>query len=413
MLTCTQAQTLIIRTIDDQSLSADARVILRQHLSVCANCRDEYETQHEVRRLLALQIEDRLPPGFTERLNARLARQKPKARRTRRHPDAPATIGARDASQGEPHNRPAMASAAMPASASTAPASLSASAQAPALRSEPFTQTSWRRGPSWGVWTARLIPVAATLALIVADGRFRASMPPPPEPSFTSSSADSSASTASTMMPGDAPVRRRDHDRPSTDALHQPARPTSAPGTIQATTIVLPKDAQELVPASAGDSRAALLRARAVTGSASASTAATSSVSLESAPIDLTLRPLVLTPDVAEELKLSGAQRKQIAEIYDSRRHAFHEILENTRKRVEIERHETDAAIERVLTREQRKQYRERLASQGSTILQTTPAPLPDPARSGMPSDRSVVPGPTPRSPISPTSPSVPPFDWR
>ena len=188
---------------------------------------------------------------------------------------------------------------------------------------------------------------------------------------------------------------------------------------VQATTTVVPKHARVPVPPRAGDPGdpdATLLGARAVTGVAPTSTAAMPSALSRSAPIELSIHPPVLAPDVAADLKLSDVQRRQIAEIYDMRRLALREILESTRKRVEMERSQIDAAIERVLTPEQRKQYRERLASQGSTIVETTPASLPAPEQPGLPPrlaspDRSVAPVPLPLSPILPASPAPPPFE--
>jgi hypothetical protein len=72
MLTCGDAYGLIVRTIDDARLSGGERAALRRHLASCPRCRDEYETQHDVRRLLVLHIQDGVPTGFAERLNARL-----------------------------------------------------------------------------------------------------------------------------------------------------------------------------------------------------------------------------------------------------------------------------------------------------------------------------------------------------
>lgn len=74
MLTCNDANALIVRTLDEARLSGGERLALRRHLTSCARCRCEYETQHDVRRLLVLHIQDPLPAGFDERLSARLAR---------------------------------------------------------------------------------------------------------------------------------------------------------------------------------------------------------------------------------------------------------------------------------------------------------------------------------------------------
>jgi hypothetical protein len=118
MLTCNDANALIVRTIDD-ALSGGERAALRRHLVSCAHCRDEYETQHGVRRLLVLHLQDRLPDGFDERLRARLAQ---------------------------------------------------ASRPLPALAFGAMRRDTHGLGRTWAV---RLIPLAATLALIVAGTSMR------------------------------------------------------------------------------------------------------------------------------------------------------------------------------------------------------------------------------------------------
>jgi len=80
MTTCRTTRALIARTIDAHPLPAAARTTLRQHLLTCARCRAEYDTQHAVRRLLTLHIEEQPPPGFEARLNARLAQVSPVSR---------------------------------------------------------------------------------------------------------------------------------------------------------------------------------------------------------------------------------------------------------------------------------------------------------------------------------------------
>jgi hypothetical protein len=120
MLTCNDANVLIVRTIDD-ALSGAERAALRRHLGSCARCRGEYETQHEVRRLLVLHIQDRLPAGFDDRLRARLAQT------SRPETSRPLTFGA-------------------------------------------MQRDKRGRGRAW---TLRLIPLAATLALIVAGTSVR------------------------------------------------------------------------------------------------------------------------------------------------------------------------------------------------------------------------------------------------
>jgi hypothetical protein len=119
MLTCSDANDLIVRTIDD-ALSGGERAALRRHLVSCACCRAEYETQHEVRRLLVVHLHDRLPSGFDERLRARLA-----------HASRPLVFGAMQRATSD---------------------------------------TRDMRGRKWAL---RLIPLAATLALIVAGTSVR------------------------------------------------------------------------------------------------------------------------------------------------------------------------------------------------------------------------------------------------
>jgi anti-sigma factor RsiW len=133
MLTCSDANTLIVRSMDDDGLSDEARATLRRHMAACERCRDEYETQHDVRRLLALHIEDPLPAGFAERLSARLVQES-----TQRPVDLE-------------RNTPATA--------------------APLRWSE--VQSAWRRNTRWHTPAFRLTPVAATLALIVAGATRR------------------------------------------------------------------------------------------------------------------------------------------------------------------------------------------------------------------------------------------------
>lgn len=93
--------------------------------------------------------------------------------------------------------------------------------------------------------------------------------------------------------------------------------------------------------------------------------------------VELGAVPPKLAPELAEELQLSDTQRKKIEAIYDMRQHALDEILDSTRKRVELERDQTLAAVERVLTPNQRKQYRERCASQESSFATRQAVPLP------------------------------------
>jgi hypothetical protein len=176
-MTCNEAYALIVRTIDDARLSGEKRAALRRHLLSCECCRAEYETQHEVRRLLVLHIQDRdqLPAGFAERLSARLAR-------TSRPPAAPT------------------------AAPSMNPRWLQGDA-------EHVT----RRDVRARTWILRLFPIAATLALIVTGASVREGASPSSvssdSPDGISSDAAAGQPRASTtiVLPRDegAPRRRR------------------------------------------------------------------------------------------------------------------------------------------------------------------------------------------------------------
>lgn len=130
MLTCNDAHALIVRTIDDARLSGAERASLRRHLVSCARCRGEYETQHDVRRLLVLHIQDPLPEGFDERLSARLART----------------------------------SRSLPAHADVASAP---------RRHAMEVEDVWRRGMRRRAWALRIAPLAAALVLMGAGTSVR------------------------------------------------------------------------------------------------------------------------------------------------------------------------------------------------------------------------------------------------
>jgi predicted anti-sigma-YlaC factor YlaD len=190
MLTCNDAYVLIVRTIDDARLSGDERAALRRHLGACATCRGEYETQHEVRRLLVIHIQDQLPAGFDERLNARLAQT-----------SRPLTSGlVRD----------------------TTPPS--------AIPRWPEVEAARHRDMRGRTWALRLIPLAATLALIVAGTSVRDGAPP--------------FGPLSEAQPGTRSVAGAQSDEPA-DAPSA-AGPASVRGTASGqprafTTIVLPR----------------------------------------------------------------------------------------------------------------------------------------------------------------------------
>jgi hypothetical protein len=139
-------------------LSGERRAALRRHLLSCACCRAEYETQHEVRRLLVLHIQDRdqLPAGFAERLSARLARTS----RPAAAPTAAPSMNPRWLQGGVEHVR--------------------------------------RRDTRARTWGLRLFPIAATLALIVAGASVREGASPS---SVSSDSSDAISSDATAGQP--------------------------------------------------------------------------------------------------------------------------------------------------------------------------------------------------------------------
>jgi hypothetical protein len=319
MLTCKRARMLIVRTIDAGILSAEARASLRHHLVWCAPCREEYEAQYEVRRLLALQVECKLPARFTERLNARLAQE----------PDRPAA----QQELGRP--------------ASTTPLG------------------NWELAPArdrdtrWRTRALCMVAAAATLALIVAAAQLhdlaRAFFSSSLAPSVASSSDVAPSTAAELPSPPlrEVPRRRRNLEPAPTDS---PARALKAPADRSG-------DSHE------DSTKAETLGDMAVTSPAELP-------SMPELPVELIAVTPRLAPELAKELRLSDTQRHRIEEIYDTRQRALREILQSTRQRVELERSQTDAAIERVLTPDQRQQYRERCASLGSSVLMRPAAPL-------------------------------------
>jgi anti-sigma factor RsiW len=160
MLTCNDANALIVRTLDD-ALSSAERTALRRHLASCERCRAEYETQHEVKRLLVLHMPDPLPEGFDQRLNARLART------------------SRSLPSGVVHGAPAPVAAP---------------------RFQEADDERWR-GTRGRMWALRLIPLAATFALIVAGTLVRDRSPQPVAPAMSAAPAVSS-DASSRALPG-------------------------------------------------------------------------------------------------------------------------------------------------------------------------------------------------------------------
>jgi hypothetical protein len=195
-MTCNDAYALIVRTIDDARLSGGERAALRRHLVSCACCRGEYETQHEVRRLLVLHIQDqdRLPAGFTERLSARLART----------------------------SRPTVAPSMNP--------------RWLAVDGEGDVENVRRRDTPGRTWILRLFPIAATLALIVAGASVREGAPsssvssdaPPRTQAGARSAAPAQPRAFTTIvLPRHDGVSRRRRPSPvyAEDVALAPARP--------------------------------------------------------------------------------------------------------------------------------------------------------------------------------------------
>jgi anti-sigma factor RsiW len=166
MLTCNDANDLIVRTIDD-ALSGGERAALRRHLVSCTRCRAEYETQHEVRRVLAVHLQDRLPAGFDHRLRARLAEA-----------SRPLVFGAMQRD----------------------------------LRDIRDT-----RGRTWAL---RLIPLAATLMLIVAGTSVRDDVPRPASVSGAAPGPPRAFTTVA--LPRTASDRAARRHRPSTVSPNSP-----------------------------------------------------------------------------------------------------------------------------------------------------------------------------------------------
>jgi hypothetical protein len=208
MLTCNDANVLIVRTLDDAP-SGGERAALRRHLGACARCRCEYETQHDVRRLLALHIQDRLPEGFDARLSARLAR-------TSRPLPAPAPRWME-------------------------------------------VDAARRRDTRVRTWALRLIPLAATVALIVAGSAVRDVSPRPAVSSGAGSSDAPSGRPApraftTVVLPRPDRTSRRHQPSPALPASTEdvalaPAQPVVDDGQRHAIEAVAESGARDRVTA--------------------------------------------------------------------------------------------------------------------------------------------------------------------
>ncbi len=277
MLTCRDAYALIVRSVDDSWLPETARATLRQHLRACARCREEYETQHAVRRLLALHVEEPLPAGFDDRLRARLRQLPQPSPRHAEHAGHARHAGHRRA------------------------------------------------------WALRLFPIAATLALIFTDAQLQVRQATHSRERRPPSSAVADSGARLYPLPLGPPLPR---SRRAETSRHRQQQPSPAPTTTQ---------------------------------------------------------------EAADALKLSDIQRLQIEAITDAQQQALHDILESTRKRVELERRLTDAAIARVLTPEQRRQYRDRgdrdrSAATPDRNASEGPSALPRPPASQLPPAPPIIP---------------------
>lgn len=303
MLTCRDARAVIARTIDDPRLPGDARAALRAHLAVCPSCQDEYETQHEVRRLLALHIEDPVPAGFSERLSARLAQE------TRLAPlsvPAPASVSARESREWSVSNTTSVAGASSPASE---------------VAFRPVAVAPRTRAIRWRT-VLPLLPVAATLALFVVDMQ---------RPDVAPSAATPPAPRATVATDSPIETEPSQHDAPASAAA-------AAMATRRRTSTRSIRNQQQTAsnvqPSPTGQPPAAPSSPASAT-QASASTAQNhQAAAADPANATVTSFPIVASPELANALKLSDRQRKEI-----------------------------DAAIERVLTPDQRRLYRERQAN--------------------------------------------------
>jgi anti-sigma factor RsiW len=72
-LTCADIAQFIARRADDgESIDAEVRARVDEHLAVCDSCRAALETQRNVSAVLRMRPADRVSPGFAAQLTARL-----------------------------------------------------------------------------------------------------------------------------------------------------------------------------------------------------------------------------------------------------------------------------------------------------------------------------------------------------
>lgn len=75
MLSCADANRLIVRRADGDALEAPAAAALDAHLAGCAACRDALASQRAVADLLRSRPADRVSPQFHARLSEKLDRE--------------------------------------------------------------------------------------------------------------------------------------------------------------------------------------------------------------------------------------------------------------------------------------------------------------------------------------------------
>lgn len=490
MLTCKEAHALISHAVEGR-IALRVFDPLRQHLSVCPDCREALDTQRQVKQALAARVPESLPAGFSARLAARL--------------------------DAESHRLPVGAPVPI--------------VRELTLLASPPERASWRDRSAWRTWSLRLLPIAAALVLFVwgarssDSGRTRGDAPGPEaafagsdermlewlarpntpldsllvalakgpapvrpfsgqpsgQPSDGSSAggnptnsgnraepatlAQSASSTSSTPIAGSSTAqtmgepRQPDERRsPSGQAFAAPGvtsdasdprapRSSSAPGGQVASTmgadangrIVSGANAHAGAGSIAGVHAGAAAGAGTVAGTGgiangvasgavaggangrpglmtaapAGSRAAAGSASAPApadawpAPAPLAANagglpgtvvpnavPTALAGQMAQELRLTDAQRKQIEAIYDAQRQKLSEILESNRQRLTLERRETDEAVEKVLTPRQRQRYRDMNANRGPALPLNDPALPPPVLPNGL--ELTITPPPPP-----------------
>lgn len=492
MLTCKEAHALISHAVEGR-IALRVFDPLRQHLSVCPDCREALDTQRQVKQALAARVPESLPAGFSARLAARL--------------------------DAESHRLPIGAPAPI--------------VRELTLLASPLERASWRDRSAWRTWSLRLMPIAAALVLFVWGARSSDSSrtrgdAPGPDAAFAGSDermlewlarpntpldsllvalakgpapvrpfsgqpagrpsdgssasgnptdsgnraesatlAQSAASTSSASIAGSSiaqtmgePRQPDERRSPAGQAFAAPGvaasdasdprapRSSSAPGGQVASTTGADTNGRSVgsANAQAGAGSIAGVHAGAAAGTgtvagagavangiasgavagggangrpgpmtaASAGARAAAGSGVAPAPADAwpapaplaanagglpgtvvpNAVPTALAGQMAQELRLTDAQRKQIEAIYDAQRQKLSEILESNRQRLTLERRETDEAVEKVLTPRQRQRYRDMNANRGPALPLNDPALPPPVLPNGL--ELTITPTPPP-----------------